>query len=123
MSPVSFLYTATAMQSGFTVGPHKVNNSSKTRIRPSRDTVTTVSGHLMPAELIRLSNTVRCPRRSTFISGQIHPPCVYHAARRGQPQSHLRNQLHDHTRSKPAHIGADTAETCRSERAWTHKGG
>lgn len=123
MSPLRFLYTATAIQSGFTVGPYKENNSIKTRIRSSRDTVTPVSGHLMPAELILLSNRVRYPRRGTFISGQIHPPCVYHAPRRGQPQSHLQNQLHDHTRSKPVHRGADTAETCRSEHAWTHKGG
>lgn len=91
---------------------------------PSKGTATPVSGHLTHAgHNSTPSNRVRYPWRSTFISGQICPPCVYNPRHRGWPQSPLQNQLHDHTSSKAAPRGADTAEPRRPEHAWTHGGG
>lgn len=94
------------------------------RISPSKDTVTPVSGHLTPAELIPL------PQIEEDIPGEalssldrsVHPVYTMHPAE-GNLKSPLQNQLHDHTSSKPVHRGADTAETRRPEHAWTHKGG
>lgn len=106
----------------FTVGQYQKTSSKNTN--PIKGTATPVSGYLTHVELNSTpSNRIRYPWRSTFISGQICPPCVYNPRHRGWPQSPLPNQLHDHTSSKAVPRGADTAEARRPEHAWTHGAG